>query len=127
MRRSSISWRSPRIGDTAQRWAGDLAKLPTVRNVITVDSIVPQEQPEKLALLEDIDVLLGPDFAELTRTAPPDARALRGALQQLERNLAGRSAASEQALRGAAADFLAYAEALPAASQEQAFLNSIGS
>ncbi len=67
---------------TAQLWAAELARLPEVRNVVTADALVPSEQDAKLALLEDLDLLLGPDFAAIERT-PADAAAVAAALDGL--------------------------------------------
>jgi hopanoid biosynthesis associated RND transporter like protein HpnN len=53
---------------TARRWAADLRKLPEVRAVTTTDSLVPAEQDEKLALLDDLKLLMGTDFGTLERS-----------------------------------------------------------
>jgi hopanoid biosynthesis associated RND transporter like protein HpnN len=68
---------------TARNWAESLRKLPAVRNVTTTDQLVPAEQGEKLALIEDLELLMGPGFAELER-APPNPAALSAALAALE-------------------------------------------
>jgi hopanoid biosynthesis associated RND transporter like protein HpnN len=68
---------------TALTWAERLRALPEVRSVVTTEQLVPSEQPEKLALLEDLTLLLGPDFAALER-APHDADATARALEALE-------------------------------------------
>ncbi len=68
---------------TATEWAAALRTLPEVRAVTTTDQLVPAEQEEKLALLEDLELLMGPDFAELERT-PADAASLAAALADLE-------------------------------------------
>jgi hopanoid biosynthesis associated RND transporter like protein HpnN len=75
--------------DTALGWAARLRELPEVRNVITVESLVPKDQQEKVAVLEDLGLLMGPTFAELTR-APPDPQRLAGSLATLETASAGR-------------------------------------
>ena len=67
----------------ARGWAESLRRLPTVRGVTTTDQLVPAEQGEKLALIEDLALLLGPGFAELERV-PPDPAALSAALAALE-------------------------------------------
>ena len=67
---------------TALDWSAKLAQLPVVRNVITADSLVPGEQDEKVALLEDAALLLGPDFASLKRS-PADPEALATELAEL--------------------------------------------
>ncbi len=91
----------------ARDWAGALETLPEVREVVTVDSLVPADQEEKQYLLEDIDLLLGPNFANLN-VVEPDPEALRGALTELERSLGAQTGEDgvEQALGGALREFL---------------------
>jgi hopanoid biosynthesis associated RND transporter like protein HpnN len=84
---------------TALGWATALRTLPEIRGVTTTDQLVPRDQGEKLALLEDLDLLLGPDFAELERV-PADAAALSAALAALES--ASRAAPAARALYDAA-------------------------
>ena len=73
---------------TALGWATALRTLPEVRGVTTTDQLVPRDQDEKLALLEDLELLMGPDFAELERS-PADGAALSAALAELESASAG--------------------------------------
>jgi uncharacterized protein len=75
--------------DTAVRWAEQLRGLPEVRSASTVAALVPARQEDKVALLEDLDLILGPGFAELMR-APPDPARLADALATLESASAGR-------------------------------------
>jgi hopanoid biosynthesis associated RND transporter like protein HpnN len=79
---------------TAADWAARLRGLREVRNVITVDSLVPAEQNEKLAVLDDLELVMGPKFAELER-APPDPARLAASLAALDKG----SAASADAAR----------------------------
>ncbi|HLF12119.1 MAG TPA: MMPL family transporter [Gammaproteobacteria bacterium] len=109
--------------DTARRWSEELKQLPSVRNVITVESLVPGDQAAKLGLLEDIALIVGPGFGELTRRSPPDIQALARALQTLERNLAERSTAAERELREAVAAFLTEIESQPPAVREQTLVS----
>jgi hopanoid biosynthesis associated RND transporter like protein HpnN len=67
----------------AGRWADELRRLAEVRRVTTTDSLVPAEQEEKLALLEDLELLMGTGFADLERV-PGDPDALQDALARLE-------------------------------------------
>ncbi len=78
---------------TANRWAAALRALPQVRSVATPDSLVPAEQPEKLDLLEDLELLMGTDFARLARM-PADTEVLAAALEELETASAKMPAAS---------------------------------
>jgi hopanoid biosynthesis associated RND transporter like protein HpnN len=86
---------------TALAWAERLRSLPEVRSVVTADSLVPEEQGEKLALLDDLALLMGSDFGELERT-PAAPAALAAALAALEAETAGDTAA--RPLHDAAAD-----------------------
>src|SRR5690606_28898752 len=67
---------------TAERWASELAALPEVRAATTPAVLVPGEQEEKLAILEDTALLMGGDLAGLMQ-APADPAALEGALRAL--------------------------------------------
>ncbi|HUQ50721.1 MAG TPA: MMPL family transporter, partial [Gammaproteobacteria bacterium] len=77
---------------TAVGWATALRMLPEVRSVTTTEQLVPGEQSAKLALLEDLELLMGPNFADLER-APRDDTALATALTELELASAAQSAA----------------------------------
>ena len=79
---------------TARNWAAELRALPEVRSVTTADALVPAEQREKLALLDDLELLMGTDFARLAR-APADSQALAAALEELEMASASVPAASK--------------------------------
>ena len=78
---------------TAQRWAREVAGLPEVRRVVTIDSLVPGDQDTKQLVLEDIGLVMGPSFAALAEQAP-DAEGLQAALWQLRATLSARSANS---------------------------------
>jgi hopanoid biosynthesis associated RND transporter like protein HpnN len=70
-------------GVAAREAAEALRALPEVARVVTVDQLVPGEQEEKLALLADLELLLGADFAALDR-APFDEPAIDRALAALD-------------------------------------------
>jgi hopanoid biosynthesis associated RND transporter like protein HpnN len=53
---------------TARRWAAELRMLPEVRAVTITDSLVAAEQDEKLALLDDLKLLMGSDFGTVERS-----------------------------------------------------------
>jgi hopanoid biosynthesis associated RND transporter like protein HpnN len=82
---------------------------PEVRAVITTDTLVPDEQEAKLAALEDLDLLLGPRFANLERV-PYDSGALQAAIEALA------SAAEGAGERGMAAATAALRARLAAAT-----------
>lgn len=87
---------------TANDWAHALAALPEVAAARTIDSLVPSEQQEKRALLDDLELALGPGFASPERVAS-DSGELSAALGELaarlERSTA--SSASSRALSAA--------------------------
>jgi hopanoid biosynthesis associated RND transporter like protein HpnN len=97
---------------TAERWAREVAALPEVRRAITIDSLVPADQDEKLLVLEDIALVMGPDFAALGQQ-PPDGEALRAELSELRSTLSARDAVdgAEHALLDAVTALLADLEA----------------
>ncbi len=116
---------------TATEWAAQLRGLPEIRNVITIDSLVPKDQNEKMAVLEDLKFVMGPSFARLNRTAAdperlaaslaavetasaerPQAEALHEAVVKFRADLAA-AAPTERALRLAALD-KALTDGLPA-------------
>ena len=90
---------------TAESWAQELAALATVANTQTLESMVPADQPQKLAILEDIDLLMGPGFADVSRVEP-DPEAFRAALEALRVSLAQAEPASAVALSGAIHEYL---------------------
>jgi hypothetical protein len=68
--------------DTARGWAAELRELPEVRAVTTTGTLVPTEQSEKLALLDDLELIMGGDFGRLER-ASSDPGSLASALVDL--------------------------------------------
>ena len=68
----------------ARERARRLALLPTVERAITLEDWVPDDQDEKLVLLEETSLFLPPLRAE---GPPPDAAAQRGALARLAAEL----------------------------------------
>jgi hypothetical protein len=107
--------------DTAQRWSDEVSALATVRNVVTVESLVPRDQAHKLSLLEDMALILGPDFGRLTRS-PPDPDRLGRALEELRAHLQERPAAATGVLQQAVVAFLDHVETMPAGIRRQALL-----
>ena len=67
---------------TALRWAAELETLAAVREVQSIDGLVPNQQEEKQFLLEDIALALGPNFERLAPLAP-DTVGLHAALRTL--------------------------------------------
>lgn len=83
---------------TAVKWAMQLKRLAVVKDVRTVDSLVPKDQKNKLAVLDDISLLMGPDFASLKR-APADSDGLKRELMGLQHDLSASGADSQGAVR----------------------------
>lgn len=48
-----------------------LGDLKTVDRVVSIHSFVPDDQEEKLYLIEDLDLILGPSFLNTVQTPPP--------------------------------------------------------
>jgi len=76
--------------EAAEALADRLSRLPEVAQTVTAASYVPQDQPEKLAIIEDLQLLLGPTLSPVATEPPPsDADVLkamaacRDALQKL--------------------------------------------
>jgi hopanoid biosynthesis associated RND transporter like protein HpnN len=69
-----------------------LEALPTVDNVISINSFVPNDQPQKLAVIADADTILAPTLAPHGSAAPLTAEdirlAARTALAQIDPALA---------------------------------------
>jgi len=65
--------------DQAKLYAARFEKLPSVSNVMWLGSYVPDDQPKKLALIQDSASLLLPTLEPTSVAAPPDANALRDA------------------------------------------------
>ncbi len=74
----SIEMLEPSI-DKIAPLAARLRKLPTVAGTISLDSMVPDGQAEKLAMIADAASILTPTL-DVTAAAPPDAAALRASL-----------------------------------------------
>lgn len=72
----------------AQAAAARYAALPLTQSVLTLASFVPQDQPEKLALLKDASAVLGPTLAAPARILPVTPADLRQAAQGLAARLA---------------------------------------
>ncbi len=72
--------------DAARAITPRLAALPPVQAVLSLNSFVPQDQADKLAIIADANTILAPTLAPPATAIPPDAAALR----QSARALAGK-------------------------------------
>ncbi len=67
--------------DAADALARRVSAVPTVAQTVTLDSFVPTNQKEKLALIEDASSILGPSIAVREAPAPVTASQIRLAAQ----------------------------------------------
>jgi uncharacterized protein len=99
----------------ARHIAERLNKLIEVRDAVTIDSFIPADQPEKLALIEDTGFLLDSTINPFDLTPPTDDETIVAAIQasavQLRRLAAANSGALGKAAALLAADFDALAKA----------------
>ncbi|HKW53058.1 MAG TPA: MMPL family transporter [Stellaceae bacterium] len=65
----------------ATQLADRLAKLPEVSQAVTAASYVPEDQDEKLAILQDAAMLLGPTLSPATVKPAPDDDAILAAIR----------------------------------------------
>jgi hopanoid biosynthesis associated RND transporter like protein HpnN len=74
--------------DAAERLAARLKALPSVSGVTSIDSFVPADQPQKLAIIADANTILAPTLAPHDAAAPvtPDQirLAAKAALGQID-------------------------------------------
>jgi uncharacterized protein len=73
-----------------------LAAVPGVGSVLSAASFVPQQQPEKLAQLEQIRTRLGTQFFQANPIAPPSEAALRTAANKLQASFADMAGSAAQ-------------------------------
>ena len=107
--------------DAAEQLAARLSRLPEVRDAVTVNSMVPQDQQAKLPLIEDASLLLDATINPFDMPMPADDASTVAALQKsaLElHRLAGASSAPVGGTAGTlATDFERLAQARPEARQ----------
>ena len=74
----SIDVLAPNVAQ-AQTLAAQLKQLPSVAKVLTIDSFVPQDQTQKLALVSDAEDILGPTLLPPATTPTVTAAQIRAA------------------------------------------------
>jgi hopanoid biosynthesis associated RND transporter like protein HpnN len=99
----------------AAQLAARLAKVPEVGQVVSVASFVPEDQPEKLAIIADAAMILDPTLHPPNRKPPPDDAAVAAAMTRLIERL--RAAARPDSSVGRLADALAAVAARGAAGR----------
>jgi hopanoid biosynthesis associated RND transporter like protein HpnN len=102
----------------ANALAARLSKLPEVSKVVSIDSFVPEDQPAKLALIQDASLLLDVTLNPLDIRSPPSDAELVTSLSQTAAKLLGAAgtgdSASARDARRLAAAFDRLARATPA-------------
>ena len=97
--------------DAANALADKLSRLPEVKDAITLDSFVPGEQPEKLALIEDAALLLDAAINPFDLAPPVDdaqtIAAIAQAADEMRRLAAADTGRSRQGRRIAGGRFRA--------------------
>jgi hopanoid biosynthesis associated RND transporter like protein HpnN len=76
---NTIEVLSPTLAE-AGRQADKLSKLPEVSRAVTLLSYIPEDQPAKLAILQDTASLIGPILDPPNIKPPPSAAEMRAAL-----------------------------------------------
>jgi len=79
---------------TARAWRDALAELPSVHAAATLEDMVPENQEEKLAIIEDMKLILG--GAGRRPEPPPGSGAVQAALERLRGRLEAAVAAQPQ-------------------------------
>jgi hopanoid biosynthesis associated RND transporter like protein HpnN len=104
----------------AAEWAKALEKLPTVRNVRTIDSLVPKNQQHKRIVLDDLSLLMGPSFASLD-PIQLDPSAFERSLKRLDKALRSAPALGPIAARleETVSDLLGELQAQPARERRE--------
>lgn len=105
--------------DAARALAGKLAALPEVRDAITIDSFVPDQQPEKLALIEDAALLLDPAINPFDLAPANDDTQTVAAITQAAAEMQRLAAADKGSVGKAAALLAGDFDRLAAATPEQ--------
>jgi uncharacterized protein len=114
--------------DVAVKLAAQLAKLPEVSHAMTIESFVPDDQAQKLALINDAQTLLDPTINPFMTKPPPSdaeivesfrsaAKALHGAAGNLST-----TAANDARMLASALDRLALADKATRARAETALV-----
>lgn len=90
----------------AQQIAARMESLPEVDEAKTLASLVPKDQPEKLALIGDMSLFLAPSLSGAAREAAPSQAQQMMALDRLEAALARLAAVQDDPAQSAAARLL---------------------
>ncbi len=73
--------------EDASEYADKLSDLDSVEMSVTLDKLVPTEQDEKLAIIEEISLILGPELMETNQSASPSPTEQLAALRDFSATL----------------------------------------
>ncbi|MBI3737193.1 MMPL family transporter, partial [Candidatus Sumerlaeota bacterium] len=73
----------------AVKTADAVAKLPSVARVMTIRSFVPENQNDRLAMIEDLALMVGPDTLQSSAHDDPKPEEQIGAIREFAAKLAG--------------------------------------
>jgi hopanoid biosynthesis associated RND transporter like protein HpnN len=112
--------------DAAKALADRLGALPEVRETLTVQDLIPENQDEKRAILDDLALLLGPALEAAAPREPPAPEQVMAAAEEARRKaqgfLEGAGSSPEMApLRTAAQRLVAALDGLRAAPEPTVF------
>ena len=104
-----------------------LRAVPQVRKVVTLSSLVPDDQDRKLEIIEQAAFLLAPLLVPLDRMAPPDGQTLRQQIRRLAASLraASRSHQTPPGVVAAARDLLSALDRLGDTDPKEADLRAL--
>jgi len=105
--------------EEAKALVAKLEALPEVRSATTLYDLVPEKQEEKLRLIDDLALFMGPVLAPAATEPPPNDEELRTALAKLQ------AAAAAAAERDGSPGARALAQALAALSPTPAHLEAL--
>ena len=108
---NTLSVLAPNLA-AAQPLAARLAKLPEVADVITLQSLVPDGQAEKLAAITDADTLLDLTLNPISTTPPPSDAEVVASLFQTAADLRAAAGSAQGAPQDHARKLAAVIEAL---------------
>jgi hopanoid biosynthesis associated RND transporter like protein HpnN len=116
--------------ESAERLASRLRGLPQVERVVTVSDFVPSDQEEKLGIIEDVALFLGPLTPAAAAGPAADVETRLGALRQLAAELRRLLRENHEAALHEAAGILvseldAYLAGLPAGAAADASLDEL--
>lgn len=109
----------------AEALAGRLGDLPTVEDVLTIASLIPAEQDEKLALLDDARQMLGPPLELGTTVLPPSAGETRTIVRGLADKLRGVSGLASAPRLAEALDKIARGDAAMLAALQNVWMTGL--